>query len=391
MRRGRAIVEIAVLELVLEHIPMVARRLFIALVCVALAGQIGRFATSQELTPIAAKDNSQCCESACEECCPSPFCCNMCPDVYGEVEWLFLNRTAGHPNRTILIDGNTQQTLVSSSDLDFGFNSGVRALFGVRLCGCRAVEFGYFGLFNSDASIDYVGPNPNVDVTLPGPLGQASNVFHDGVRVHVDYVSRLHGAEVNFPCCCCWQCEDECGGSGQPQDGPRAGSTEWFAGFRYLSLREDLRISGEKPVLGAVETGYYDTASRNDLFGAQLGGRIRRCYGQFSWEATAKAGIFGNQAGQEQVFIDYPDFPLRPNTSSNGCSVALVGELNLTAIYQLNETWGLRLGYNLIWIEGVALAPDQLDFSFTPTSGTGLNRNDGFFMHGVNVGVEGRW
>jgi hypothetical protein len=305
----------------------------------------------------------------------------MCPDVYGEVEGLFLKRSAGHPDRTILINGNTQATLVSSSDFDFGFDPGVRATFGFRLGDCRRVEFGYFGLFDSQASLDYVQPNPNVDVTFPGPLGVASNVFHDGVRVHMDYLSRIQGAEVNFPNCCCWQC---C-------DGERAGSAEWFAGFRYLNLREYLHIGGAKTVGAVGETAYYDTKSRNDLFGAQLGGRLRRCYGQFSWEAMGKAGIFGNQAGQEQVFIDYPDFALRSPVSGNGGSVAFVGELNLTGIYQLNDTWGLRLGYNLMWIEGVALAPDQLDFTFTSTSGTGLNTGGGLFLHGVNAGLEARW
>jgi len=320
-------------------------------------------------------------EPTCGESCEDPLCCNMCPCIYGTIEGIFMKRCSGYPNRTILIDANTQATLVSSSDLDFNFASGVRATFGFRLWGCRSVEFGYFGLYDSRASLDYVGPNRSVDVTLPGPLGVASNVFHDGVRVRTDYRSQLQGAEVNFPCCCCWTdcCEEY------------SGSREWFAGFRYINLRENLRISGAKPVGADVETGYYELSSRNDLFGAQLGARIRRCYGQFSWEATGKAGLFGNQAGQTQEFIDYPNFALRPLVSSNGGGVAFVGELNLTGIYQLNDTWGLRAGYNLMLIEGLAMAPDQMDFSFTSTSGTGLNRGGGLFLHGINVGLEARW
>lgn len=307
--------------------------------------------------------------------------CNLCPCTYAQLEALFLKRSAGHPSRTVLIDANTQQTLVSSSEMSFDFDPGVRALFGFHLGGCRAIEFGYFGLFDSRATLDYSRPNPNIDVTLPGALGVASNVFHDGVQTRIDYLSRLQGAEVNFPCCCCWECD--CGLSG--------GSREWFAGFRYISLREDFRISGAKVVGAGVETGYYDTSSRNDLFGAQVGTRIRRCYGALSWEALAKAGVFGNQAGQEQVFIDYPDFPLRPATSGNGGNVAFVGELNLTGIYQFSETWGFRAGYNLMWIEGVALAPDQMDFTYTSTSGTGLSTGGGLFLHGINVGLEARW
>ena len=143
--------------------------------------------------------------------------------------------------------------------------------------------------------------------------------------------------------------------------------------------------------MGAAEaTASYDVATRNDLFGAQLGGRIRRCYGQFGWEATGKAGIFGNQAGQEQSFFEVDSF-LRPTVSGNGGNVAFVGEFNVSGIYQINCTWGLKCGYNLLFIGGVAQAPDQLDFTNTSTSGTGLNRGGSLLVHGVNLGIEARW
>ncbi len=312
--------------------------------------------------------------------CAPGLCCNLCPCTYAQVEALFWERSS-HPDRTVLINANNQQALVSTSDLDFGFDPGIRALFGFHLCNGQVIEFGYFGLFESQASLDYVRPNTNIDVTLPGALGVATNVFHDGVQTRTEYISRLQGAEVNLPCCCCW--ESPCGDV--------AGSREWFAGFRYVNLQESFRINGAKPVGGGVETGYYDLSSRNDLFGAQIGARIRRARGRFGWEATGKAGIFGNQAGQEQVVMDYPDFPLRPEVSSNGACVAFLGELNLTGIYQLNRTWGLRAGYNLMWIEGLALAPNQMDFTFTSISGTGLNTAGGLFLHGVNLGLEARW
>ena len=71
--------------------------------------------------------------------------------------------------------------------------------------------------------------------------------------------------------------------------------------------------------------------------------------------------------------------------------MAFLGELTLSAAYQLNETWGLRAGYNLMWISGVALAPDQLDFSFTPTSGSQLSNSGSLFIHGASLGLEARW
>ena len=38
----------------------------------------------------------------------------------------------------IVVDPNTNTTFLSTSDLDFNFDPGLRATVGMRLCGCRA-------------------------------------------------------------------------------------------------------------------------------------------------------------------------------------------------------------------------------------------------------------
>ena len=103
-------------------------------------------------------------------------------------------------------------------------------------------------------------------------------------------------------------------------------------------------------------------------------------------------GICGNAANQfGDSIVDLSGDPIRPTRSANSGQVAFVGDLNLTGICPINHLWGLRAGYNLIWIEGVALAPNQLDFTNTFTSGTRLSTNGGVFLHGLNVGLEARW
>jgi len=156
-------------------------------------------------------------------------------------------------------------------------------------------------------------------------------------------------------------------------------------------LREKLAITGQRNEAGGLETAFNDVWTRNDLYGGQLGARWRCCHGGWSWEATGKGGLYGNSEGEKQTVVDFPNFPLRPLTSGSGSTLSFVGELNLSGIYQLNDVWGIRAGYNVMWIEGVALAPDQLDFSFTSTSGSQIQRNGGIFLHGVNIGLEARW
>jgi hypothetical protein len=136
----------------------------------------------------------------------------------------------------------------------------------------------------------------------------------------------------------------------------------------------------------------YSVDTENNLYGGQLGGRFRRCSGPFSLESTAKAGVFANDMEQTQApIIDFPNFVFRGWRTADDTDVAFVGDLNFTVIYHLCDLWGLRAGYNLIWLEDVALATNQLDFSNTPASGRTLDNDGGVFLHGVNLGIETRW
>ena len=306
------------------------------------------------------------------------YCPDICPTWYGEVEWLLLHRTSGAASQPLLLDDNTGLALLSTNGLDFGVSSGVRVVAGERFdCGL-IVELGYLGWFDGGASQWLENTNPDVVMTLPDEL-EGLNVFYNVHRVRVDRDSRVNSCEINFACCCCKNGCHTCQ------------SFEWLAGFRYFRVDESLRISAERLQDGAVETGLYAVETSNNLYGGQVGARVRRGRGRWRWEGTAKAGMFGNDAEQTQSITDYPDFAARPTTGRSGTSVAFVGELNVSAVYRLGDMWGVRAGYNLIWVQGVALAPDQLDFTFDPDSGTRLADGAGFLLHGLSLGIEARW
>ena len=321
-------------------------------------------------------------EPAADDCCDSDLCesdpcCRMCPRVYGWFESLLLWRNNQASSQPLVQDLNANdQTLLGASDLRFGMAAGIRAGFGVRDCCGAGWEVNYFGLYGPVATANVVGSN---NLRLPGDLGLIVNNFFGADVVDVRYASTLNNFEVNHVCCCCCcECPTRCR------------STEWLYGFRYLNLHEIFRISSTD---FQESTSTYRVRTNNNLYGAQVGARLRRCYGKWSWEGTGKAGIFGNAAQQaSDPITDFPNnFLVRDARSASGGNVAFIGDLNLTGIYQINSTWGLRAGYNLIWIEGVALAPDQLDFTNTPTSGTTLANHGGVFLHGLNLGVEARW
>jgi hypothetical protein len=305
------------------------------------------------------------------------YCCRPCGTLYAQVDGLVMDRTNGRSDRAIVLDGSQlpNEVLLTVEDLDFDFTGGVRALVGIPLDECKALEFGYFGLFDSNATAVVAGDD---NLTIPGRLGRKSNDFLSADIMRVGYDSNIHSAEINCVKCC-W-CENDCCGYR---------SLEWLAGFRYLRLDEEFDITSTDFDEG---TSVYDIDTDNNLYGAQLGLRVRRQRSRLGCELVGKAGIFGNDASQRQFVTDFPPpFLLRDPRGDRESQVAFLGELGLSLTYQLTDRWTLRGGYNVMWLEGVATAPDQLDFSFRADSGTDLNTEGGLFLHGANAGLEVCW
>jgi len=314
-------------------------------------------------------------------CSTDGSCCGRGRRVYVEAEALILDRDNGSSRRPVVID--TSQTgatgeLLSTRDTDFDVAGGARFLLGFQPPGCRwcsAWEIGYMGVYDWEGSSVVSGAN---NLGIPGDLGLASNDFFGADAVRVDYDSELHSAEFNCVrrvyCCCC------CG---------KGTTVDVLGGFRYFSLDETFNINSTDFDEG---TSDYRVETDNNLYGFQLGARVRRCHGCFAWLATVKAGIYGNDAEQSQSVTDFPPpFQLRTPRSSSGGDTAFVGEINLGLSYQVTKVWSVIGGYNVLWLDGLALAPDQLDFTFASDSGTALNHNGGAFFHGASVGVAARW
>ncbi|MCA9246452.1 MAG: BBP7 family outer membrane beta-barrel protein [Planctomycetales bacterium] len=276
-------------------------------------------------------------------------------------------------------DVNTTNTLISSGDLNFSAAGGFRVGAGFCLCNGWTLEAQFLGGLNHVATSRVTGVN---NLALPGDLGLSVNNFFLADEVDVRYESNLNSPEINFVCCCCC-CDNSCCGSGV------CDSCEYFVGLRYIDFSEELAIRSNDLQEG-IST--YRVRTYNNLYGGQIGLRRRRCWGRWSLEGTGKAGIYANDASQVQDPIyDFPNIQYRSRREAEDTVAAFAGELNLSGIYHINDIWGIRGGYNLLWIEGVALAPDQLDFTDTALSGTTIDTNGSVFFHGASIGLEARY
>ncbi|HEX5105954.1 MAG TPA: hypothetical protein VFV87_19180 [Pirellulaceae bacterium] len=287
-----------------------------------------------------------------------------CSSWYVRAEALFLLRTNGFQDQ-VLVENNAGAGLLSTNDLSFDLEPGVSALLGHRIDNVSAWELSYFGALQWQSKLQ-AASLANLD--LPDPLGAELDDFDNADLISIAFASTLHNVEVNylrdFAC------------------------FSALVGFRYLSWEEQL---GLQALDGDGDISNYDVGTSNNLFGAQLGARTVLHAQWVDWECTGRAGIFGNDAQQRQLLTDDDNAISVRNTGSRARGAAFVGDINLSAHCRLSRVWSLRAGYGGLWITGLALAPDQLDFSNNLTSGTALAQNGSAFVHGLNVGLEALW
>jgi hypothetical protein len=251
---------------------------------------------------------------------------------------------------------------VDAADFDFGYHAGFDVSVARRL-GCEnAIEFRYFG-------IDHWNATSNT-TTAPGDLlrfNAAVPVFtFSGDAIDAAYASQLHNAEING----CHQLTER---------------LSLLAGFRYVELDERAAAN----LVNSAVPFNYDSATRNRLLGFQLGGQTSLWDrgGPFILDAVGKAGIFNNSAAQHSTYST--GLVTLPATGS-GDRTAFLGEVGVTGTCQLTDRLALRGGYRLLWVDGVALASDQLSVSDFAND-AGFNGSGDAFYHGAFAGLEYAW
>jgi hypothetical protein len=151
-----------------------------------------------------------------------------------------------------------------------------------------------------------------------------------------------------------------------------------LAGFRWIQIDDDVTFQGTS----AGGAGSLSQNVFNNLYGFQLGaeGRLFDHGGPFWLDAFVKAGVYdAHVAGN---FSESGSFGATA-TSATLDRTAFVGEVGINAHYQLTRHLAAYAGYDLMWVDGVTLAPDAL-------STASLSNNSPLY-HGAVAGLELHW
>ncbi|MBT4157927.1 MAG: hypothetical protein HOD99_03755 [Planctomycetaceae bacterium] len=158
----------------------------------------------------------------------------------------------------------------------------------------------------------------------------------------------------------------------------------WLAGFRFFQLEDQLSLGVTSPAFDL------DTATNNNLFGGQFGGR-------FDWEIAPR-----------MRFVVVPKFLLAGNASSNRATqtngattnvrstvdvFSWLGSVDTSVAWDLTDRWSLWLGYRVVGVGNIAQADGQWPSGLPATSASlgGIATGSESIIHGAFAGFESHY
>lgn len=307
--------------------------------------------------------------------------------------------------------------VLSNKQVKFDFEPGTRETLGRNLYRDilnrqHSVEFTYLGLFDWGANAGIRGRRISdgqitvgsllSDVNAGGVIigGVAIGGFNSADEHHVRSLSDLNNYELNYRI-------RRLPGRDRMVAGPNDTWTRQctpgltgslLTGVRYVSINEQMSFSSRGRVGDAADntladfSAAYRVVTHNDLVGWQLGGDLIAQDCNWSLGVGCKAGVFANVSNQtSNVAVNNGLFAASPNTffKASDLGVAFVGDLGLSATWRLTPRITLRSTYDFMWVDGIALAPQQIEQNLN-TSSRVIHGNHTVFQ-GVSLGGEYRW
>ena len=292
---------------------------------------------------------------------------------------LFLTRS--NPSAKTYLTEFPGPPVLDASDFHFNTATGWDLGLGVNPTNTWGVDARFFRVdgYNTSGSVtdSGAGAPPGLGVSFSNsPLG---NFLVSPVTALLSYRSALTSAELNA------------------RFYPLGENWCFLAGFRYINYQDRVNVA---TVSAGPFFNVIDTETDNNLFGLQSGveGRLLR-WDWFTLDASGKAGVYGNQS--RAAFNNLSNFFIGNGyTSQVEGQTSFLGETALTAGVDLTDNITLRLGYQCLWLGGIAVGTDQpsVNSALFPggfgapggAAATDVQTTGAAFYHGALVSLEVR-
>ncbi len=288
---------------------------------------------------------------------------------YFQGEFLFLERD--RPDRQLTafrgeFDMGLPDVGATTDLLQFDYEPGARITVGRNYGADERLEVTY---------LDFVDWNESALATDPGGELGGTLFFVDGYETHQLFSSSdLRSIEVN------WRWFNA--------HGPRLACSV-LTGFRYVMIDEQFTTqfstSGELREQLTIVT-------ENDLLGWQLGGEtLVRPTERFVVGGKAKAALFLNVGERSHSFfvIDPGDESFTGIGSAHDNDLAAAFDVGLFATFHVLPRVAVRAGYDVLFVSGIALAPEQ--YGVKTIFGGELDDSGSTIYQGPTASVEVLW
>jgi hypothetical protein len=304
----------------------------------------------------------------------------------GEVVWLSRNspndrNLTSYDNASNSTDRLNNRFILDTDGLPFGLAPGMRVTVGHYLTDQTAIEGAYYGANNWDqrtGTLDYPSANGQGPLsaywgTGGGPF--STSAFSNSNQQIADYHSSFESAEINVRQ---WVLP----------------SMSVLAGFRYINVADQFQLTAtnDGTNVDAGQVGYYRTWTNNNLGGFQFGTEYTHdLYARWLFfSAEGKAGAFLNWADQKNLLFNTGT--TYDQRSSRETQFAGMFDFSASLSALIGSHLTLRGGYTFLFLDGLALASDQLDTNPTMASARNFLANKGsVVLQGPFVGAELAW
>jgi hypothetical protein len=271
-------------------------------------------------------------------------------------------------NNPLIQSPDVQTTLFDTGSYVFDWAKGVDLGLSYRV---QADSFHdgwdarYMGVDGATAQENFATPGP---WTIPG-----DSTIWPQANITARYDSRVMSAEWNL------------------QHDAETCCLTWLAGFRWLRLADDLST---RATFSNADTLTLSTETSNDLFGGQLGVAlaIRKLGTPLEIAARLKAGLYANSSTATSVISQTSQGGgMQWTGSGDGRQLAFVGDVEFDAVYHLSDRWSTYVAWQMLWLEGVAVAGSQPQPGALIAGAPAFDLDNGAWFSGISAGLQMRW
>jgi hypothetical protein len=280
--------------------------------------------------------------------------------------------------RAIAAIGTAGRTVLSTADLEPEFDAGARITIGRRIFGCYRLEGTYWGSYQWRDDAAAINAGAGLSTLLSGGFGNPAVANLDANSfVAIQSGTQMNNGELNL---LYWI------------DMPPGGlDVSLLVGGRYLDVQDQFNLG----MINAVAENRLQVNTDNNMAFLQVGLVSDWLVASRMWvNFTMKGGIGNNDADLVSSF----DVTTGGGTVSNVFAdnqnrTVWLGDLSLFANFQMTPWLVARIGYQALFLSGLAVASDNIETNNALLTGGPIQLNDstnGVF-HGPLIGLMGNW